>query len=338
MDDDLKHLATTQLDLITHTQALQSGMTPSAIRHKLRSKRWTRILPGVYAIFNGQLTPAHHVYAASMYGGTSARITGARACQLLGLRYVPDDEGVQLLARPEDRRPQAGFVRIIVTTRLPGYQLWRPSPAEASAFVKPVRVASVARAVMDTSRTVGLITARTIPRRANGQPILTVPGADVAYRKALQDVRALTCEAIQRGLTTVDALADELEHGPRRGSALARRAVDDVSAGCRSAPECELRDLIASSEILPTPTYNGPLPGLPNLVPDAYFSIRRLIVEVDSVEWHRFGDMYEKTEQRRALLASHGWLVIPVSPQRLRACPHDVLAEIEAAYLSERAA
>lgn len=56
-----------------------------------------------------------------------------------------------------------------------------------------------------------------------------------------------------------------------------------------------------------------------------------LVVEVDSVEWHRFGDTPEATERRRARYAKLGWRVLPVSPRRLREEPAAVRAEIEAA-------
>ncbi|MGH9250322.1 MAG: hypothetical protein ACRD0W_12485 [Acidimicrobiales bacterium] len=60
----------------------------------------------------------------------------------------------------------------------------------------------------------------------------------------------------------------------------------------------------------------------------------RLVIEVDSVAWHRYGDRYEATEKRRALYARSGWTVIPVSPYRLRTEPRQVLLEIEHAYLT----
>ncbi|MGH8825570.1 MAG: hypothetical protein ACRDVN_14015 [Jiangellaceae bacterium] len=58
------------------------------------------------------------------------------------------------------------------------------------------------------------------------------------------------------------------------------------------------------------------------------------MIEVDSVEWHRFGDAPETTERRRARLAALGWTVLPVSPRRIREEPMAVLREIEAAYLA----
>ncbi len=268
--------------------------------------------------------------AAVLYGGPTAMITGASACRMAGLRYVPDlGAAVRILVAGDVYRANTDNVRVTATDRL-------PAPLSSSSLAIPT--APIHRAALDAAREFGVATSRLLPRRANGSPVLTMPGAATFYARALRDVRALLCEPVQRGLTHPDRLSGELESGPRRGSGLARRALDDILAGCRSAPECELRDLVTSSEVLPTPLFNQPLPGYRRLRPDACWSHVRLVVEIDSAQWHRFGNAVEATEQRRALLASMGWLVIPVSPRRLRSCPSEVLAEIEAAYLSARAA
>jgi hypothetical protein len=59
---------------------------------------------------------------------------------------------------------------------------------------------------------------------------------------------------------------------------LARRAVDDVR-GCRSAPERELRDLIASSSLIEEPVWNQPLGriGRRPLVPGAAWHDARVV-------------------------------------------------------------
>jgi G:T-mismatch repair DNA endonuclease (very short patch repair protein) len=143
--------------------------------------------------------------------------------------------------------------------------------------------------------------------------------------------RAVLCEVVQRGLATAERLAAELRRIDRRGLAGARRAVVDIVAGCRSAPECELRDLLRTSHVLAEPVWNQPLPDAPDIVPDGHIAELRLVLEVDSIEHHQFGDAPERTERRRARLASLGWRVYPVSPRRLREEPSLVLAEIEAA-------
>ncbi|WP_129710922.1 hypothetical protein [Haloactinopolyspora alba] len=128
---------------------------------------------------------------------------------------------------------------------------------------------------------------------------------------------------------TAERLIAEYDVVDPRGLSLARHALDDVRAGCRSAPECELRDLICRSTTLPEPVWNKPLPGAADIVPDAYYEQARLALEVESMEWHRYGDAAESTERRRAKYASLGWRVLPVSPRRIREDPVAVRTEIE---------
>lgn len=151
---------------------------------------------------------------------------------------------------------------------------------------------------------------------------------------ALRNIRALMCEAVQRKTCTVAELGAEITNTGRHGTALARRVLADLEAGCRSAPECEVRDLIMTSRILPEPRWNQPLPGARGIYPDACLPEARLVIEVDSRAFHGFGDAPERTERRRARYAALGWTVLPVAPRRVREEPALVLAEIEAAYLA----
>ncbi len=319
---------------MSRTQAAAAGISRAAIRHALESQAWQELLPGVFAAFSGPVTETHRIRAAWLYGRGRALVTGNVTCRAAGLRYVPAEDGIMLLGPTGFRRKATGFVRVRRTTRMPSAQLWTPpasTPHERQRRT-PISLAPTPRAVLDAALCVGLRTAQSIPRRANGTPLPRPPGVALVYGRALQDVRALVCEAVQRGKVSPAELVDELEHAPQQGSMLARRAIADAVAGCRSAPECELRDLVTSSDELPEARWNLPLPGQPNVIPDACWPEARLIVEVDSVQWHRYGDAPERTEQRRAMLASLGWTVYPVSPRRLRTEPPIVLAEIVAAY------
>ena len=57
-----------------------------------------------------------------------------------------------------------------------------------------------------------------------------------------------------------------------------------------------------------------------------------MVCEVDGKAWQGFGDAPEKTEERRAIYAQLGWIVVPVSPMRLRRDPAAVRRQLEAAY------
>lgn len=293
----LRRLAAAQDGIITRRQALDLGMSRSAIRHALgHGQRWQRIVRGVYATFSGPLQERHVIRAALLYAGPTAVVSGSAACRAYGMRYSESGLPLILIDEANSRAP------------IPIAELRRTRVPPAAVDVRSFPCASPARAAIDACHEV----------------------------TDLRAARATLCEVVQRGLATPDeltAIATQLH----RYMTFVRQALTDVSAGCRSAPECELRDLIATSDILPDPAWNQPLPDDRSLHPDGCWSEARLVIEVDSVEWHRFGDRPEQTERRRARYAALGYRVIPISPRRLREDPRSVLAEIEAAYLSGRA-
>ena len=330
-------LAAVQDGLITREQAALAGLTPSAIAHAIRpGGPWQRVLRGVYATFTGPLAPIHQLRAACLYAGDDAVVTGSWACWMTGLSYGPPaGEVVELLVPREVRRATVGGVEVHRTWRMPPAQLWvDPDGMDGLPLLPPdvvlddlapaarpgaIPKAPPARAVVDAI--------------VMGAPRL--PQWSPSHREvALRNVRALMCEAVQRRSAGIADLRAEALAARGRGSALLRVALADIEAGCRSAPECELRDLVRRSRILPEPLWNRPLPGVRGIVPDACWEDRRLIVEVDSRSFHGFGDAPERTEHRRARLAVLGYVVLPVSPMRLRADPAGVLAQIEAAYAS----
>lgn len=295
ISDDVLALTKTQNGLITRAQAMDLGMSPEAIRHALgRDGGWQRITRGVYATFTGPIQLRHQVHAAVLYAGPDAVVTGAEACQAYGLRYVPDG-GLPVILVPN------AVQRVSVSI----------------ARIRRVRV-------MPERRTIDGIPVA-VPERA---------ALDACFgQRSLRTVRALLCEAVQRGLALPATISAQLGRARWEGAGLIRTALADLEAGCRSAPECELRDLIRRSTTLVEPLWNKPLPELNDgsLFPDACWQDARVVVEIDSAEWHRFGDRVEQTERRRARYAALGWTVLPISPRRLRQEPDAVLAEIESA-------
>jgi hypothetical protein len=284
----------TQDGLITRQQALGTGMTASSLRHAIRPDGpWQRVLPGVYATFTGPLTSRHLLRALVLRAGPHASISGAPACRAYGLRYLPEGSPTVVLVPASHRVTLPEAVVVVRTRRLPRAIERRGLP-----------LAPIDRAVLDAC----------------------------AANQVLRDVRALMCESVQRGLTTVDRLAAELTAAPVRNSRLPRRTLRDLELGARSAPECELLDLLATSRVLPPAMHNVPLPDLPDVIGDAWWWQARLVVEIDSVEHHQLGLGPATTQRRHARLAAAGWTVLPISPQRLRDDPTGVLREIEAAY------
>jgi hypothetical protein len=326
--------------LITRRQALAAGASPDAIRHNLGdARRLQVVVPGIYAAFTGPLAQIHRLRAAVLHGGVTAMITGVAACRMIDLRYVPGDSAkVDILVHRRSHPLDVGFIRVHRTERLPAPVWWMdtssPGAADDHDNARPwwlpgddlapmarrwiIPMAPAERAVIDAARSHSLaLTHRVEPWRRE---------------RALRDVRALLSEVVQRGRCRVDDLRAELDLAARGGTAFIRRAVEDIEVGCRSAPECEFRDVVKSTRDLPQPRWNRPLPGYPTLIPDACWPEARLVVEVNSWEWHRFGNAPEDTERRHALYASLGWTVLPVSPHRLRNDAAAVRRELVAAY------
>jgi hypothetical protein len=293
MPSVLRELAAAQDGLITRRQALQAGLSPAAIRHAVQPRGpWQRLLSGVYVTFTGPLQERHRVRGALLYAGAEAVLSGSVACRGYGMRYVPATAAAVLLVPAHVRRAPISIAAIRRVRSMP-----------VARLIRGIACAPPERAAIDATHEV----------------------------HGLRDARAILCEAVQRALTTPDRLVAEYRRMDRRGLALTRRALTDVEAGCRSAPECELRDVILGSHDLHEPRWNQPLPDAPDVVPDGHYEEVRLVLEVESIEWHRFGDAPEITERRRARLASLGWRVLPVSPRRIREEPQAVLAEIRAA-------
>lgn len=327
---ELLRIAAVQDGLITRSQALAAGMSIGALRHAVRpGGPWQRVVPGVYATFTGPLQDIHRLRTAELVVGAEGMVTGPWACRWWGLRYGPEPgEQVDVLLDRRHDRGHVGFVRVIRTSRPP-----EPRRCiDQARFEEPRRSGPPLDLLLD-----GMVAASGVVVLA--PPARAVVDTVVHARQplSLRDVRALMCEVVQRRRATVAALRDEVVAAPRRGGAVARRVIKDIDAGCRSAPECELRDLVLASRMLPEPRWNRVLPGQGGIVPDACWEEARLVVEVDSRSFHGFGDAPRRTEERRARYAALGWRVLPVSPARLRTEPQAVLREIEAAYLAGRA-
>ncbi|WP_146605285.1 type IV toxin-antitoxin system AbiEi family antitoxin domain-containing protein [Jiangella anatolica] len=298
-------LAHAQDGLITRRQALAAGLTRDAVRHAIRAGGpWQRVLPGIYATFNGPLAPQHRRRAAILHGESGAAISGAWACQMSGLEYGPvAGDWIDVLVPWESARRSKGFVRVCRTTRPPEPRAWIDEDlADAPLHVLldqadhgpvpgVIPVVPPARAVVETVVRWASLPAQWRPRCSSADGC---PGCwnDPGHHRdlALRNTRALMCEAVQRRCAALGDLRAEVAAAPRRGGALARIAMKDIEAGCRSAPECELRDLVRTSRLLPEPRWNQPLPGHRGIRPDACWHQARLVVEVDSRSFHGFGD------------------------------------------------
>jgi len=285
--------------LITRCQAVEAGLTPAALRHRLTQTRsWTVVLPGVYAAHTGPLSPSQREVAAVLHAGRTGVITGLAALSQYGIGQ-PRADVIDVLVPHQTRRQSAGFVRLRRTTRMP------VSPSVMAGL----RWAPPARAVFDAARDLS----------------------------DMRQVRALVAETVQRRQCTVEQLGAELRAGPAQGSSALRMALEEVAAGIASLAEGDLRDLLRRNRV-PEPMYNAKLfAGQEFLAqPDDWWPDAGVAGEVDSREWHLSPDQWERTMARHSRMSAHGIIVLHFTPRRIRRDPAGVVAEITSALEAGR--
>jgi len=295
----LAALAARQHGVLARAQALESGMTDRALRHRVRAEGpWQLVLPGVYLTHNGVPDAEQRELAALLFAGGQSVLTGPSALRRHGLPAHRRDT-VDVLVPWAMRRMDAGFARLHRTTRLPE----RICTSGAVRFVLP------ARAVADTAR--GL--------------------------NKLSEVRAVVADAVQRGRCPIGSLAAELADGPVPGSALLRRALAEVADGIRSAAEGDLRDLIVWAR-LPMPMFNPRLIVAGDFLakPDCWWPESGVAAEADSRAWHLSPRDWEYTQARHARMSAHGIIVLHFPPTRIRSERREVADIIRRALAAGR--
>ena len=291
----LDRLLKQQHDVLTMAQAMTHGLSSSAVSRSVAAGRWQRLLPRVYLASSGQPAHEQRVWAAVLYGGETAALTGMAALRRHRVRRLPSLPAVPIeVACWAARQPASRDFVAVQRTR-------RPS---APYLVNGLRTMPVSRAVIDAGPRV------------------------VSYELALELVTAV----VQAKRATMGQLVDELLLAPRGGSRWLREALAEAGAGSRSVAEAEARRLFAAAGF-PSPSVNESiLVGGLLFVPDLRWG--RVIVEIDSKEWHLLHPgSWEATLRRRALLEAAGYHVIPVSPALLRESPELVLAQVHAALV-----
>ncbi len=78
-----------QRGVLSRPQAISLGLTSSAIAARLRSGRWQRLHPGVYAAFSGDPSRQAMLWAAILRAGPAAALSHQTAAELHGLSREP---------------------------------------------------------------------------------------------------------------------------------------------------------------------------------------------------------------------------------------------------------
>lgn len=300
-DRAARRLLARQLGVISSRQASAMGVGKNGVHYRTRpGGPWQRLLPSIYLTTSGQPTWDQLEVAAALYAGPGSVITGVAALRGLDID-CPPARRIDMLIPDNLRRLSTGFVIFHRTRRMP--ELVTATDVRAYALVPR----AVADAVDGLSR--------------------------------LSDARALVASAVQQRRCKVDQLRQELANRRGRECALLRRVLAEIAEGMRSAPECDLGDLIRPSG-LPLPYYNARLyvNGAFLAQPDAWWPQASVAVEIDSMRWHMLPEHWEQTMLRHRRMSAAGIAVLHISPHQVREQPREVIADIAAALANGKPA
>jgi len=278
--DQLRRMLAAQHQVISRSQALACGIPRSTVNAWCTpGGKWQKILPGVYLTVTGRPTVEQRHVAALLYAGSASVITGPAAIRLHRLRS-PGPDAIDVLVPWTVKRQSTGFVRTHRTRRMPAFYT-----------SGPVRFARVARAVADAARQFA----------------------------AVDDVRNVVAEAVQKRACTINEIGLELDEGPGRDTANLRTALAEVRDGIRSVAEARFRQHIQRSN-LPWPVFNAFLraaDGTDIGEVDAWWADAGVSVEIDSQEYHFYRDGWLRTDAKRSRLLKHGIFPHNIAPTRV---------------------
>ena len=179
-------LVNEQHGVISREQLLRAGLSPKAIRHRLRTGRLHSIHRGVFAAGRPQITDEGRWLAAVLAGGPGAALSFGSAASLW--RIERENTGTEISV-PRVRR-----------VRIPGITIHRPShfhPAEV-CVCKNIAVTDPVRTLVDLAATVP---ARRVERAVNEADRL-----DLVSPERLR--ASLLSEPATRGVTALREILD----------------------------------------------------------------------------------------------------------------------------------
>ena len=291
----LHDLAHRQDHVVSRSQLTALGVSPATIRWNA-GRNWRVLLPRIYLLSPERPTQHQRLRAALLWGGEGAVLAGPSAARLHGIRSTDPGLVVQLLVPAPKRSRRAGYA-----------DARRTLLEDTPALVDGLPVSSVARAAVDAT-------------------LLT---------RTPRDREAILVEAVQRRLTTVDALAEWAYRLRARDAPTVLAALEAAASGAWSVPEHELLTLLGRSTSLPEPWPNPSLhtvDGARLTAPDVWFDDVALAVMVHSHRHHSQGDDWDATVAADADLVASGAVVVGVTPRQIRHQPDAVLRRVEQAH------
>ena len=273
MVDSMEAVARCQHGLVSWRQAINSGLTPSAVRHLIKVQRWRPVARGVYKLEGAPDTPRAEMLALLLAMNADAVACRSTAAALHGL------PGFTV-------KPFHALVGGNLHSKSSRMKIHRSSRFFPDNYV-----------VIDSIPTTDI--ARTLFDLAGCLP----------FGRAERAIDA----SLARRLVKADELGAVFERLARRGrlgSASMRVLLEERGVSGYTAPESELErrflNLLKQLDF-PTPELQVSLGGAFNLIGrvDVFFREARLVVELDGIEFHgELADRRDDAKRDAALIAA----------------------------------
>lgn len=168
----------------------------------------------------------------------------------------------------------------------------------------------------------------------NGLPITRAARAavDVANTSDRRsDVDHVVSHVLQRGLASVEQLAEETRTLGRQATPWLRAAVEDACRGMRSVGESDLRRVVLMAR-LPEPEWNAEvITPLGRFFVDALWRDAGVAAEADGAAFHLSAEAWSEDLVRQNAIQSTGIVMLRFPVRRLRGAPLTCGQEIRAA-------
>lgn len=273
LDERIARIAGRQHGVVARRQMLAAGISTSAIRHRVASKRLHPVYPRVYAVGHPLLLPRARYMAAVLACGRGAVVSHRDAAALLGL--LSTGSGLVEVTTPHlgmRRRPGIAVRRT------------RSLPDDETTTSEGIPCTTVARTLVD-------IAGCEPPRR---------------LRRALE-------QSLVLGLFDLRPMRVALERARgRRGTGTLRRLLEEISGEppfTRSELERRFLELVRKAG-LPLPVVNSFVVG--HQV-DFHWPPWRLVVETDGRAFHGHALAFHEDRRRDLELELAGWRVVRVT-------------------------
>jgi very-short-patch-repair endonuclease len=296
---------------VAHRRELADrGVSVGRIRRAVASGRWQEPVPGVIVGHGGPLSQRQRWLVGLGHAGPEGCLSHRSALVVRGCRVeeLPAARRVAGVRGRYTDPPEGGLVEISVPH---GRHL------RSSGFV----VVHQSRRPLDPVVMEGL----SVVRAARA----AVDVAVTAQRRS--EVDHVISHVLQRGLVTVEELAEETRALGRRSTAWLRAAVTDAARGMRSVGESDLRRVVVAAG-LPEPEWNAPVDTpLGTFFVDALWRQYGVAAEADGAAFHLSAKDWSEDLVRQNAIQGTGLVLMRFPIRRLRGAPSFCAQEIWAA-------